>query len=357
MNHHHPRRIAVLLRLLVAATALACLASPARAQPDAARAAPDAARPGGGPEPDAARAAFRRPAAPAPAPIAAAQAARIGTGHALFLDPGLSAEGTTSCATCHRPRAAWSDGRARAPGRDGAPLPRHTPTLLDLAWAPALTWDGRMEGLERQATDPILNPRIGGMTAATLPARVRGRLDRDPAFAAGYVAAFGDREVTMARVATALAAFERTLVSPPAPFDRWIEGEEAAIGPEARRGFALFTGRARCAACHSGWRLTDDGFHDVGLPDADPGRGAVVPGEPTLQHAFKTPTLRDVARRAPYMHDGSLPTLEAVLSHYDGGFTRRPSLDPDVHALDLSAAERADLVAFLQTLTSPDLDP
>lgn len=338
--HRFHRRIAAVLHLLLAAGGIIAAAVPLRAEP----------------APDAARARFQRPAGIV-APLTAAQASRIAVGRTLFFDATLSADGMTSCATCHQLRNAWQDGQARPMGRDGKPLLRHTPTLLNLAWAPALTWDGRMDTLEQQATDPILNPRIGGLTKATLLTRVRSRLDRDPDFAARFAAAFGNGDITVAQVGSALAAFERTLVSAPAPFDRWIAGEGDAIGPAARRGYALFVGRGNCAACHTGWRLTDDGFHDVGMPDADLGRGARVPGEPTLQHAFKTPTLRDVAKHAPYMHDGSLPTLEAVVSHYNDGFTRRPSLDPDVRALGLSAAERTDIVAFLETLTSPESAP
>ena len=131
---------------------------------------------------------------------------------------------------------------------------------------------------------------------------------------------------------------------------------EAAIDAAAKRGFALFNGKANCAACHSGWRFTDDGFHDIGLPSLDPGRASQVPDEPLLQHAFKTPTLRNVSQRAPYMHDGSIATLNAVVVHYDTGFLDRPSLSPEMRRLGLSTDETNDLVAFMRTLTSVD-DP
>ncbi|RYD18379.1 MAG: c-type cytochrome, partial [Lysobacteraceae bacterium] len=127
--------------------------------------------------------------------------------------------------------------------------------------------------------------------------------------------------------------------------------DQDALSPQAQRGFALFAGRARCAVCHSGWRFTDDGFHDIGMPDADLGRGRLYPDEPTLQHAFKTPTLRGVADVGAYMHDGSLPSLTSVLAHYASGFSHRPSLDPDIRQLDLSTEERADLVAFMNSLS------
>lgn len=278
-------------------------------------------------------------------------------GKVLFYDVTLSADGTIACATCHHQDKAWRDGRSRPLDRFGTPLPRHVPTLLNLDWAPLLTWDGRMGSLEQQALDPIVNGRIGALPLDVARARVEQRLTGDAGFAAVYRDAFGDTVVTNDRIATAIAAFERGLVSAPAPFDRWIEGDQTAVSPAAKRGFLLFTGAARCSNCHSGWRLTDDAFHDVGLPDADLGRGTRFPAEPTLQHAFKTPTLRNVAVVGPYMHDGSLPTLERVLAHYEGGFSRRPSLDPDMQPLALEPSDRTDLLAFLESLTSPELPP
>jgi len=297
---------------------------------------------------------FRRPS---PMPDLKPLSAIVSAGRALFYDATLSADGTMACASCHHQDKAWRDGRMKPLDRFGAALPRHVPTLLNLAWAPLLTWDGRMDSLEQQALDPIVNGRMGALPLDVARARVEQRLAGDAGFAATYRDAFGDLVVTNDRIAGAIAAFERSLVSPLAPFDRWIEGDQAAVSPAAKRGFLLFTGSARCSNCHSGWRLTDDGFHDVGLPDADLGRGARFPAEPTLQHAFKTPTLRNVAVVGPYMHDGSLPTLDRVLAHYDGGFVRRPSLDPDMQPLALRPSERADLLAFLESLTSPELAP
>jgi len=153
----------------------------------------------------------------------------------------------------------------------------------------------------------------------------------------------------------AIATYERTIVSGRAPFDRWIDGEEGAIGEPAKRGFALFIGKGECAACHSGWNLTDDAFHDIGIGgETDLGRGRLFRNSVALQHAFKTPTLRDVAHRAPYMHDGSVPTLTAVIEKYDRGGIDRPSRDAHIRPLGLSAAEKADLVAFLETLSVAD---
>jgi cytochrome c peroxidase len=178
-------------------------------------------------------------------------------------------------------------------------------------------------------------------------------LGASPAYRAAFAAAFpDDPRVTPGHVARALATFQRTLVAPEAPFDRWVAGDTGAIAPAARRGFALFVGRARCATCHAGWAFTDGKFHDVGLPDGDQGRGAVT-GRRGDAHAFRTPTLRDVGRRAPYMHDGSLPTLAAVARHYQHGVARRARGFGGVPRVALTATEEADLLAFLGTLDGP----
>lgn len=208
-----------------------------------------------------------------------------------------------------------------------------------------------MDSLEQQALDPVLNARIGGMDPSLIVERVRNWLAGDSGLLATWREAYGDALVTTDRISASLAAFERTLVSPSAPFDRWIEGDKNAISAEAQQGFTLFTGRAGCAVCHSGWRLTDDSFHDIGMPDSDLGRGTLFPGEPTLEHAFKTPTLRGVADLGFYMHDGSLPSLSSVITHYASGFSRRASLDPDMHPLELSSQERVELIAFMNSLS------
>ena len=220
------------------------------------------------------------------------------------------------------------------------PLARHTPGLWNVAFASHVFWDGRARSLEEQAVGPIEATDEMALPMDALVARLRA----DPATVAAFARAFPDNpQVTSKTIVSALATYERTLVSPPTRFDRWIEGDDDAIGPAARRGFALFTGAANCSQCHLGWRLTDDGFHDTGLPDTgDPGYGPIV-GVPMLDNAFKTPALRNVARRAPYMHDGSLPTLRAVVDHYADGIVERPTLSDDLKRIELSEAERADL--------------
>lgn len=293
------------------------------------------------------KAQFRRPAAvpfPADNPYRAAKAV---LGRRLFFDPRLSGDGTLACG-CHDPAKNWSDGRSTGRGARGQALKRRTPALWNLAWAETLFWDGRADSLEHQATMPIDNPDEMNRRLDDLVAWLRGDADYPAAFAAAFPDA---GEITADRLAQALATYQRTLVSPPAPFDRWIEGDEAAISDAAKRGFRLFAGKANCAACHKGWAFTDHAFHDIGMPGDDRGRGAVL-GLAAADHAFKTPGLRDVAVRGPYMHDGAVKSLAEVITHYET-FRFRPTLSRDMKRIALAAGDRRDLVAFLETLTSP----
>jgi cytochrome c peroxidase len=293
---------------------------------------------------------FKRPAAPPPAPADNPLTAdKIALGAALFADPRLSGSGERSCASCHMPERAFTDGYARARAHTRAPLLRNTPTLWNLAWATHYFWDGRAATLEAQAQGPIeAADELGG----DWPTILR-RLEQDAGMRARFRMAFAEEPpVSKATVLKALASYVRSLVSPPTRFDAWVEGDTAALGADELRGFRLFVGKAACVLCHVGWRLTDDRFHDIGLPGTDPGRGAVEGGTPGLA-AFKTPGLRELALTAPYMHDGSLASLEAVLRHYTGSRIARPSLSANMKRnLKLSAKERADLIAFLRTLSS-----
>jgi cytochrome c peroxidase len=276
---------------------------------------------------------------------------RVALGRQLFFDPRLSGNGAMSCASCHAPNRDWQDGIATAIGRDGRILARRTPTLLNAAWGFPFFWDGRADTLEQQAVMPIEAP--GEMN---LPhAQAAARIGAVPGYREAFALAYSGEGVTISTIGKAIAAFERTLVSGQAPFDRWIAGDERAISPQARRGFILFNTSARCSTCHSGWRFTDDGFHDIGVGADDEGRAAIAPGIEQLRFAFKTPTLRNIDRRGPYMHNGSLQSLEAVVAFYNmPPATNRPSLSPDLTPLHLSASEQGDLVAFLRALTSED---
>jgi cytochrome c peroxidase len=270
-------------------------------------------------------------------------------GRALFFDPILSGARVRSCATCHNPGLSWGDGEPRAIGENDVRLPLRSPTLLNIAWVPKLGWDGHFRDLESVAMGPIT-----GQTNMNLPEpELIQRLSAIPGYVAAFDVAFGNGGVRREKIEQSLATFERTIVSTDAPFDRWIHGDEAAISAAAKRGFALFNGKANCAVCHSGWAFTDAAFHDIGVAkDDDLGRGRLFPSSAKLQHAFKTPTLRDVARRAPYMHDGSVANLADVIDLYDRGGIDRPSRDNDIHPLNLRAREKADLIAFLNTLSS-----
>lgn len=271
-------------------------------------------------------------------------------GKVLFFDPRLSGSGSIACASCHNPGFSWGDGMARAVGMGSKQLGRRSPTILNTAWADALMWDGRAGSLEEQALLPITAEKeMGGSLAAVLQT-----VTTIPEYKALLEQAYPGEPVSQITVARAIATFERTVVSGEAPFDRWIAGDNGAISNEAKLGFQLFNGKASCAKCHSSWNFTDNGFHDIGLNSSDLGRGAKLPLV-SMQYAFKTPTLRNIDRRAPYMHDGSEKTLAEVVELYDkGGAVRRPSLSPEIVPLNLSAEEKHQLVVFLQTLTSSD---
>ncbi|MDJ1156948.1 cytochrome c peroxidase [Chelatococcus sp. SYSU_G07232] len=297
------------------------------------------------------RAAFARPASVPVADAADLSPARIELGRRLFEDPRLSANGLLSCASCHDSKLSFADGVALGKGIAGTPLARHTPMLWNLAWGRTLFWDGRAASLEEQARGPIENPLEMGSTVTKAVAGVSS----DATMRTAFAAAFPERpQVSEDNLLAALAAFERTLVSPETRFDHWVKGDDGALTSEELAGFRLFTGKAGCVSCHSGWRFTDEAFHDIGLAGEDKGRGAIL-GLAAADHAFKTPSLRELAWTAPYMHDGSLATLEEVVDHYVSGVRDRPTLSADLpRGLSLTAEERAQLVAFLNALSSDD---
>jgi cytochrome c peroxidase len=274
---------------------------------------------------------------------------RIALGKRLFEDKQISSTGTIACASCHDPRLSFGDGEATGKGVTGKALARHTPSLWNVAFSPLLFWDGRAPSLEEQVHFPVEHPDEMG---SSLDAAAR-RLAADESYARAFAEAFPHSpKVSPYNIAKALAAYERTLVSPPTRFDRWLDGTADALTQSELRGLQLFAGRARCIACHAGFDFTDHNFYDIGLPDDDRGRGKAI-GLPAADHAFKTPTLRELAWTAPYMHNGSLATLEDVVRFYEGGGVGRPTRSKDLPAqLILTDAERADLVAFLESLSS-----
>ncbi len=272
--------------------------------------------------------------------------AKFKLGRTLFFDPLLSGSKVRSCATCHNPGLSWADGEQHALGEKQLPL--RTPTLLNVAWTPKLGWDGHFRDLEGVAIGPLSSPDNMNLPVHELI----GRLSVIPGYVNAFNATYGKGDITQGKIEQALATFERSIVSTDAPFDRFIAGDQRAIDEAAKRGFALFNGKANCAACHSGWAFTDSSFHDIGVAAGDDvGRGRLFPTSVKLKYAFKTPTLRDVTRRGPYMHNGSVATLSDVIALYDRGGIDRPSRDSEIHPLNLSDREKADLVAFLGTLS------
>jgi len=298
------------------------------------------------------KAEYRRPPArPADNPALAE------LGRELFFDPVISASGKTACATCHRPEFGWASNEARSKGDSGRPTQRRTQTLLGIGHACGpFDWDGRHATLEAQAVASI---GTGSMSMFATPNEVRvddivARLRGSESYAGKFARALPGAPINLDTIVMALAAFERTIEPDIAPFDRWIMGDEGAISAAAKRGFVLFHTEAGCSGCHAGWRFTDDRFHDIGTTAIDRGRGRERKSDPKMQFAFKTPTLRSVALRAPYMHDGSIATLRNVVDLYVRGGIDRPSRSPMINPLDLTEDERNDLVAFLETLTGED---
>lgn len=298
---------------------------------------------------DAQRAAWRRPDTipfPKDNPYTPEKAA---LGKMLFFDTRLSRDKNLSCASCHSPSFGWEVPFDRAIGAGGKPLGRHAPTALNQAWSKNLFWDGRAPTLEAQARGPIEAGVEMDLPMATAVTRLKA--------VQGYVSAFGKAfpkdGITETTVLQAIATFERTIVTGDTPFDRWVRGDAKALSAEAKRGFVLFTGKGNCAACHTGWNFTDDKFHDLGLPGTDVGRMGITKAAGD-QFAFKTPSLRETAARAPYMHDGSLPTLEAVMAHYVKGGIERPTRSPQMKAVALNGQDVQDLLAFLRSLSSPN---
>jgi cytochrome c peroxidase len=180
---------------------------------------------------------------------------------------------------------------------------------------------------------------------------IEERISSNPAYAARFQTALPGTPINVDSIARALAAFERTLEPGPAAFDRWLAGDESAISESAKRGFVLFNTKATCFVCHSGWRFTDDKFHDIGTSTTDPGRGRELKDDPLMQFAFKTPTLRSVALHPAYMHNASAATLYDTVKHYEKGGIDRPSRSPLMLPLQLTEQERLDLVAFMESLT------
>jgi cytochrome c peroxidase len=278
-------------------------------------------------------------------------------GRELFFDPKLSSSGKTACASCHFPQLGWGVTDARSRNDAGKLTSRKPQPLLGVGHiAGPVGWDGRNASLEAQATSSIATGSMSlhGTQNAVVVEVIEGRIRSDERYKEKFGAALPNRPISLETIAIAIAEFERSLDPGVAPFDRWISGDEQAVSESAKRGFALFTGKANCFACHSGWRFTDDLFHDIGTSTSDRGRGNVLKDDEQTQFAFKTPTLRSVTLRPPYMHDAAYQTLEDVMVLYEKGGIDRPSRSPMMVAIELTLQERHDLVAFLQSLTGDE---
>ena len=295
-----------------------------------------------------------------PAPLPVENQALVKLGRKLFFDTRISASGKTACASCHFPELGYVVIDAHPINDSGKPTSRKSQPLTGLGHAGSalVGWDGRSATLEAQAKSSIITGSMS-MRETSTPVDIKiieERVKSDSGYVAKFNAALPGQPIDIDTIALALAAFERTLEPATTPFDRWVAGDDAAISAAAKRGFALFNGKAACVACHNGWRFTDDQFHDIGTTTTDQGRGKAAKDE-SLNFAFKTPTLRAVALRAPYMHNASLATLDEVVRHYEKGGIDRPSRSPLLVPILLSDTERHDLVVFMNTLTGDGEGP
>ena len=239
-------------------------------------------------------------------------------GRLLYFDKRLSADGTVSCASCHHPKFAFSDGNNVSTGIKGQKGGRSAPTVFNRAYSLAQFWDGRAATLEEQAKGPMANPIEMGNTHEAIVAKLR----TIPGYQTRFKEVFGTDTIEIDHVSKAIATFERTVLSGNSAYDQYKSGEKKAMTPQQVDGMQLFFGKARCDACHEGVNFTTNAYHNLGIgtdkPNPDAGRYVVTKKDEDWG-AFKTPTLREAARTAPYMHDGSLKTLEEVVDFYDKG--------------------------------------
>lgn len=304
--------------------------------------------------------------------------AKFELGKQLYFDPRVSLDGTVSCATCHNPDKGWTDRMKTSVGIEGQVGGRNAPTVINTAFGRTMFWDGRAPSLEGQAQGPIQNPiEMGKQSYEEIIRRLRtikGYQDQ-------FQQVFGT-EVTLDGFAKAVATFERVAaLSGNSKYDKYTrDGDFKALSESEKRGMVLFglslssddefkpgvtRAKAACTVCHSGFNFSDEQFHNLGIgwdgskgEFADLGRWAISPigaKNPAELGAFKTPTVRDAEKTGPYMHDGSLATLEEVVEHYDKGGTPNPSLDKEMKKLNLTASEKADLVAFMKALSGEEV--
>ena len=351
---------AILFLVLVAVASLLvigasdCVLASSRARPDTAT-----------PMPVGKTVQIKAPLGLPPVPVPADNpptAETIALGRKLYYDPILSADNTISCASCHSPETGFTDRNAVSTGVGGKKGTRHSPTVINSAYNTLQFWDGRAPSLEEQAKGPMANP----VEMASTHAEVVKRIQANPAYVAEFKKAWGTDQITIDLVVKSIASFERTVLSGNSPFDRFYYGhDKTALSASAQRGLKLFMDpkKGNCEVCHTIGKdyalFTDNRFHNLGI-------GADIEGNlndlgrfnetrnDADKGAFKTPTLRNIAQRAPYMHDGTFPTVKDAFYHYIGGGNQNPHLDKDIHALDfLTFDERDDIMAFLESLSAP----
>lgn len=264
---------------------------------------------------------------------------RIELGRRLFNDRRLSRDGTISCASCHDPDRAFSDGRPVAVGVFGRTGRRNAPTLINRAWGRSFFWDGRVPTLEEQVLEPIEDPREMDLPVADAARRVN---------------------LTVDDLSRALATYVRSILSGDSPYDRYVNGNRAALSSDQVAGLQIFRGKGNCTACHVGPTFSDERVHNTGVAWRDPSTSSGQAGyfmDPGAGNGrFKTPTLREIARTAPYMHDGSVATLDDVVDLYDRGGNANPYLDSELRPLKLTQNEKQALIAFLRSLSGALLE-
>jgi cytochrome c peroxidase len=313
-----------------------------------------------------------------PVPVPAGNpltAAKVELGKRLFEDPRLAGDGSMSCKSCHLPSQGFAVNTPLGPAYPTQAERRNSPTLINVAYNEPLIWDGRAPNLDKQALGPVKNVLHQNNNIDLLVERLKADAD----YVAAFEAAYGDQRIDAQRIAQAIASFERTLVFDDSPLDRYMDGERDALDASAQRGLALFMGKGRCLTCHMGPNLTDNDFHNLGVPDdhvtrdsqimasvrfdakrvglenwaelqEDPGREGITK-DPADRGKFRTMGLRNIAQSPPYMHNGALATLADVVAFYNRGGGEHPNKSPLMQPLGLTAGEQADLVAFMHALT------
>ena len=275
---------------------------------------------------------------------------KVELGRVLFFDRRLSADNTIACASCHLAQKAFTDGQPVSTGIKGQKGGRSAPASFNRVFSSAQFWDGRAASLEEQSIGPFTNPIEHGFVNYDV---MIAKMKKIPGYNPLFLQAFGE-DITIGNVGKAIASFQRTVLSGNSPADKFDQGGEAgAISQDAQRGLLLFRDKARCTKCHSGFNFTDEKFHNLGIGwddnKVDLGRYMVTKNAEDIG-AFKTPTLREISRSAPYMHDGRFKTLEEVVNFYNKGGVKNPHQDPLILPLELTDQEKSDLLAFLRTL-------